>query len=290
MRKVLQISILLILSFVAIQVMGQTNQPATAEKKDEVTSDKYGDLKDYYPLAIYDSRFKVGKISFVRRHAGNGKGEFMDAQIEIENHVYEPLNLSIYVLAVNESDSIDKDARNLVPYPAWRNFDPKKVNHIVNFSNLVPENIDVKEIWGEKRYNERKAEIEARQLRGEKVKIGEPSLSEYVLYLSRNPQKSMAFTLYGEMGPPSDKIILHNLKSPGEDEERRQINTQADKHNYTIYNARYQTTIFSHHYTQYRPNYFTFNKVVILIFDQAKQTNKLVYRNFLDIGNLKLTN
>lgn len=292
MKRTLRISLLLILSFVAFQLIGQNNPPAptSAEKKDEPKTEKYGDLKEYYPLAIYDPRFKVGKISFVRRHAGNGKGEFMDAQIEIENQVYEPLNLSIYVLAINESNSIEKDRRELVPYPKWRTLDPLKANHIINFSNLVPQNIDSKEIWGEKRYTDRKAEIEARQLKGEKVKIGEPNLPEYVLYLSKNPQKSMPFTLYGEQGPPSDKILIHNLKPPAEDEERRQINTQIDKHNFTIYNARYQTTIFSHHYTQYRPDFYTFNKVVILIFDQARPTNKLVYRNFLDIGNLKMTN
>ncbi len=293
MNKTLRISLLLLFTILAFQLIGQQNQPTSppgAEKKEEAKSEKYGDFKEYFPLATYDPRFKVGKISFVRRHAGNGKGEFLDAQIEVENRVYESLNLSIYVFAINETNSIDKEKREIVPYPKWRTFDPLRVNQKINFSNLVPQNLETKEIWGEKRFNDQKADVEARQLRGEKVKLGEPSLSEYVLYLSKNPQKSMPFTLYGEQGPAPDKILLHNLKAPAEDEERRQINTQVDKHNFTIYNARYQTTIFSHHYTQYRPDFFTFNKVVILIFDQGKAINKLVYRNFIDLGNLKMTN
>ncbi|EMY03388.1 hypothetical protein LEP1GSC029_1346 [Leptospira interrogans str. 2002000626] len=46
----------------------------------------------------------------------------------------------------------------------------------------------------------------------------------------------------------------------------------------------------SHHYTEYRPGYVTYNKVVVLIFNPLKEKNKLVYRRFIDIGGIKLLN
>ncbi|MCE9499187.1 MAG: hypothetical protein K8R21_01545 [Leptospira sp.] len=262
---------------------------ACREIEEAKKSRKHDEMKDYFPLSVFDPKLKVNRVSFVRKHAGNGKGEFLDVQLELTNTTTTTNNYSIYVLALNETDSVEDDKRGLVPYPKWRNFDPLKVDFVIHFSNLMPVNMDHKEIMGEKDYNTKKACVEERQLRGEKVKMYEPSLWQYVLFLSKNSQKALPFTIYGEQGPPPDKVIVHNLKPGTEEEEKKQMNYTSEKHNYTMYNSRYQTTIFSHHYTQYRPDFYTYNKVVVMIFDPTRQANQLVYRSFFDLGKLKMT-
>ncbi|WCL50530.1 hypothetical protein [Leptospira sp. GIMC2001] len=243
----------------------------------------------YYPLAYFDPRIKLKKVSFVRRHADTGKGEFLDVQIELESKVMQAHNYSIYVIAVHERDSQNDDERQLVPYPSWRPFNPKAIQKRVTFSNIMPANVPSKEIWGEETYNKRQEEVDKQILRGYNAEIGEPNFDEYMRYLTMNPGKALPFTLYGEEGPAKDKILVHNYTGQTPDEKKGWRHETLKDHTYTLYSNKYQSTIITHHYTQYRPNFLTFNKIGILIFDPNKEKNNLLVRRIVDIGDLKMT-
>ncbi|NCN11516.1 MAG: hypothetical protein GW938_16895 [Leptospira sp.] len=243
----------------------------------------------YYPLAYYDPRIKLKKVSFVRRHADTGKGELLDVQIELESRTNKPNNYSIYVIAVNERDAQNDDERKLVPYPSWRPWNPKADKRIVTFSNIMPVNVEPKEIWGEEAFNKKQAEVDKMILRGYEAEMGEPNFDEYMRYLTENPAKALPFTLYGEEGPAKDKILVHNYTNQTAEEKKSFRHETLKDHSYTLYSNKYQSTIITHHYTEYRPNFKTFNKVGILVFDPNKEKNNLLIRRIIDIGDLKMT-
>lgn len=243
----------------------------------------------YYPLAFYDPKIRLKKVSFVRRHADTGKGEFLDVQIELQSRSRKPHNYSIYVIAVHERDGQNDDERKLVPYPSWRPYNPLAEKRVVTFSNLLPADVPPVEIWGEEELKKRQEHVDKMILRGYEAELGEPNFDEYMRYLSLNPGKALPFTLYGEEGPAKEKILVHNYTPQTQEEKEKWRHETLKDHTYTMYSAKYQTTIITHHYTQYRPDFYTFNKVGILIFDPAKEKNNLVLRRIIDIGDIKMT-
>ncbi|XDD51601.1 hypothetical protein AB3N59_07670 [Leptospira sp. WS92.C1] len=282
MKSFLRISVCLLLLFI-----GQSSYSQNAEKPDP--SKKDGGT-DHYPLSYYDERLAVKNISFFRRHSDNGKGEFLDVMVELENRDFEAAKFSVYVLAINETTSANQEKRELVPFPKWRSYDNENNTFIINFQNLMPQKLDSKVVWGEEKYNKVKKEYDDKIARGESVKMGFPALTETVTYLINHPENALEFTIFGEQGPKKDQVLLSNFVEQTEDEKKKQSHETLNKHTYTIYNAKYKTTLMSHHYTEYRPGYLAYNKIVILIFNPLKDKNKLVYRKFIDVNGLKLLN
>lgn len=274
MKRTLLYSLII---FFSITVQGQDKkQPA---KEDTVL-----------PIAVYDPRISIKNISFTRRHADNGKGEFLDVMIYLQNKKSQSIDYKIYVLALYDESAMTVYDDPSLPYPTWRKPLPDLEKKKVYFTNLMPKNIEPKVIWGEEQYNKKVKEVEERVLNGYKVELEEPNENEYVAYLLRHPDDALPFTIYGRISPPKDKVLLHNYIAQTEEEKKRQAHDSLEKHNYTIYASKYNTTVTSHHYTEYRPEFYTFNKVVVLIFDPARQKNKLVYRKFLNLNGLKITN
>ncbi|MFB5649862.1 hypothetical protein ACE5IS_04380 [Leptospira wolffii] len=284
MKSVTKYSFILLFLLLGTTASGQNNA-----ERDGKQSGSEG--VEFYPLAYYDDRLLVKDVSFFRRHSDNGKGEFMDVLVELENRDFDAANFAVYILAVNETSKAKvDDHRDLVPFPKWRNYDVEEDTKVVNFHNLVPVKLDNKAVWGEKRYGEVKKGYDDRIAKGEKVKMPNPSLNELMHYLTNNPKDALPIVLYGEEGPPKDKVLISNYVAQTPEDLQKQKHDSLSKHTYTIYNAKYKTSIFSHHYTEYRPGYFTFNKVVVLIFNPQKEKNKLVYRKIIDINGLKLVN
>ena len=242
-----------------------------------------------YPIPVYDPRLQVKNVSFTRRHADNGKGEFLDVQIDITNLSTESVNYKTYILAIHEQDDMAKYDDPLLPYPTWRKTMPEKDKKVVLFSNLMPQNVSPKEIWGEELYQKKLKEVEEKQLLGYKVQLEEPNMNEYIQYLLRTPDKALDFTLYGERGPVKEKVLVHNYIGQTEEEKKLQKHDTLGKHTYTVYNNKYNSSVISHHYAEYRPGYITFNKVVLMIFDPQRPKNKLVYRKIIEIDKVKLT-
>ncbi|WP_061217515.1 hypothetical protein [Leptospira interrogans] len=282
MKSFLRISVCLLLLFVGHTTFGQNAEKTDPNKKDGET--------EYYPLAYYDERLSVKNISFFRRHSDNGKGEFLDVMVEMENRSFDPAKFSIYILAINETTSINPEKRDLVPFPKWRGFDLENNTFVINFQNLMPQKLEPKAVWGEEKYNKAKKDYDDRIARGEIVRMSNPSLTETVTYLTNHSENALEFTIFGEQGPKKDQVLISNFVDQTEEERKKQAHESLSKHTYTIYSAKYKTTLMSHHYTEYRPGYVTYNKVVVLIFNPLKEKNKLVYRRFIDIGGIKLLN
>ncbi|TGK09906.1 hypothetical protein EHO60_11090 [Leptospira fletcheri] len=280
MKSFAKLSFALLLLILGTAASGQNAEKPAASNQGGV---------EFYPLAYYDDRLVVKEVSFFRRHADNGKGEFVDVMVELENRDFDAANFSVYILAVNES-SLAKvnEHRELVPFPRWRTYDLEDDTKVVNFQNLMPTLLDNKAVWGDQRYAEIKKKYDDKITRGEKAKLGNPSFNELVHYLTNNPQTALPITLYGETGPTKDKVLVSNYVPQTAEDLQKQRHDSLNKHTYTIYNAKYKTTIFSHHYTEYRPGYFTFNKIAVLIFNPQKEKNKLVFRRIINIDGLKL--
>ncbi|TGN17600.1 hypothetical protein [Leptospira idonii] len=247
------------------------------------------DIQDLYPLSIYDTRIRLKSVNFVKRHADTGKGEILDVQVELESRVPEDNTYSIYVLAGYEGNQVNEAERRLVPYPAWRKNDPKKEAKTLYFTNVMPTPVTALEVWGQETLNKKKAEVEKLHWQGFEAEYPEPTFTETVDYLCKNNAKALGFTLYGETGPTQDKVVQYNYVAQTPEEKKKQVHDTLPKHTYTIYNNKYQTLVTSHHYSQYRPNFLSFNKIAVLVFDPKKQTNSLLFRKFYDISDLKLS-
>lgn len=283
-----KIYILLSLTFLVLN-LGAQDASTTASPGGATSTQGAKDIHDLYPLSIYDTRIRLKNVNFVRRHAETGRGEFLDVQVELESRVMENHDYAIYVLAGFEKNDINEAERKAIPYPIWRKYDPHKESYTLYFTNVMPTPVNSKEIWGEEKYKKQLAEVEKLHWQGFEAEVPEPSFNEVIDYLCKNQAKALPFTLFGESGPTPDKIVVHNYIAQTPEEKKKQIHDTLPKHTYTIYNNKYQTSITSHHYSQYRPNFLGFNKVAVLVFDTKKPVNSLLFRKFFDIKELKMT-
>lgn len=316
MNKILKHFLIICTVLLSIAISGEeavnddpTNEGNYASPEPAGSTNGAASLKNYSPLAVYDYRLRVKNITFLRKYAANGRGEMLNVQVDFESNADKTNDYSIYVLALNESNAIEPVARSVAPYPKWRSIDPLKAKKIINFSHLVggnkikPEELH-KAIWkglepkgtglfGKDTYEQRKKQTDEAQKRGERVKLGEPALDEYILYLTKNPKDALKFKVYGNMsGAINEKERFSTDYKPAttpEDEgDFYNLKTFPNNHSYTIHAARNKTTVFTHHYTAYRPDYYFFNKVVVLVFDPSRKTNKLVHRSIHDITGIQL--
>lgn len=276
----------LVLSFVFLALGIFAQDKGNSQGTQVATS---GPKRDMYPLSIYDPRIRLKKVSFVRRHADTGKGEFLDVVVELESRAVENHDYAIFVLAGLEKDLVNEDERKIIPFPAWRKIDPQKEARTLYYTNVMPTPVSAEEVWGKEEYEKRKIEVEKLHMDGFEAELPEPTFTEIVNYLSKNKDKALPFTLYGETGPEKDKAVLYNYVAQTPEEKKRQVHETLPKHTYTIYNNKYRVTVTSHHYTQYRPDFKTFNKVAVLIFDTKKPVNNLLFRRFYDISDVKIT-
>lgn len=272
-----------------------TSSPATSilgdrEKAAKMKQDFYTKLlrdSNFTPELKIDNTIKLKDISVLRKAALNGKGDVLDVQLNFENLVNTTREYSVFVLALNESTA---EVRNsLAPPPVWRNNFPGKGKMVTDFSVLVPAKArekakpdDVfKAIWGDEGFKKYKEVLDYDEQKGFNVKLGEPGLEEYAFFLSNKiATEALPFTVYSdEVKKPTDSDY-----SMSADEQKKDMNDTAAKHSWTIFYSKYKTTVFTHHYSQFRPDFYFFNKIVVLVFDKDK---KLIYRVIKDIGRIK---
>jgi len=194
------------------------------------------------------------------------------------------------VLAVHESDTVDKRTRQLVPYPTWRSKDFEKealrINHsVASPVDLAPE--EVAAIWKEKNEQDdalcKSAKNTAEQCSFQKNRTETylkrfkpyPELWRMADYLAKNQSKySKKFVLSGINAPK-----VANPAEPWEllDKDGREIGK--------IIHARLKATVISSHESRFRPNFHHFNKVVILVFEPG--SGKVLYRKFMEFKREK---
>ena len=284
MNKLFKLSLFLTISltftlFAQETPKANTQPPAKDGAKSEAKKeDTMAMLKDYTPIAQLDPSLAVTGITYLKRAAHNGKGDVLDVQVNLENTDHSTRDYSIYVFAYHETKI--PVVNKLAPPPVWRENDPHKLDTTVDFSVLSPEKITPEIVWGADGLKARQEKSEKEKLKGYHYVVGEPSLNEYMLYLTKKPEKALKIKLYSE-AVPKDKVTETNFKNDEAELKVDMNNKAVDSHTYTVFNSKYKTTVTTHHYSEFRNNFFFFNRVAVLIFNDK---NELVYRNITDIG------
>ena len=229
---------------------------------------------------IDDERFVVKNVTFTPRFKNNGKGEVLDVIFDVENQTIDPVELGYSVVAFYEIDFVDKNARELVPYPSWREFDEDKDRNRVLFATLSPVHFNEKEeyekIWKlklEEDYNTclaAKATENAckfgRAKATKQIKLGDkfypPPMWDMLNYIQENFQKfQQKITVPGIMGLPTPAQVLLDKN-----------NVELGK----VFYSRTKATVISSHESSYRPDFQFFNKAAVLIFEPGN--GKVLYR------------
>lgn len=246
--------------------------------------------KDYQALPTADPLLEVRNISFEKRIAPSARGEILDVQFNLYNQDVKTREYAVYVLAVHEAD---------VPvyYPSkWRYNDPQKGMKYIRFQKLSPEPDWLKEedvfkaVSSEEVVKYHQERDKNAILDGTLRRVpNDPNLDDYIMYLIKNRDKALKVKVFG-IQAPEDGTPLSTNRSVDEAELKRDVNYKADNQTYTVQNNKYFTTITTHHFSIYRPDYLFFNKVVILVFDLERPRNQLIFRSIHNIGNMKMRN
>ncbi|MCB1178513.1 MAG: hypothetical protein KDK36_13085 [Leptospiraceae bacterium] len=307
MIKVIKLSLSFLVLFLVSQAFAEeaakpAAKPATASKsesakKEETPEEKTAKIKeknaakakfvaDVQSLPTSDPNLSVNKISFLRKIGASARGEFLDVQFNLYTKDIKTKEYGVYVLAVNENTAP-------VYYPTnWRPSDPQKNVKIIKFQALAPEPLKDDEVLnavaggGMSEYVKKKQEDAI--LDGATLKTAsDPNLDDYIAYLVKNQDKALKVKVFGHEAPKSEEVVISNLKID-QAEQDRDVNYATEGQTYTVQSNKYFTTITTHHFSIYRPEYSFFNKVIILIFDPERPRNKMIYRGVIDIGKMRL--
>lgn len=246
-------------------------------------------LDQYNPVAVNDPRFKIHNITVERRYAGNGMGEVLDVVFEIHNRKREPVELIGWVIATKETNAVNENSRNLVPYPTWRTHDPLKEVFLVHNVHISPKQIPAEKIWSEKDKDYQIAQMQINRWRNavattEPIDDPYPPIWKYVAYISRYPTQGLAFTLPGVTSPTEDKAVQSDYIPMTAEERKNRVHKTLDQHTYTLEHMSRKTVYRTHHYEYYRDDMDFFNRVSILVFDaeKAKQYEEQAGRQLND--------
>ncbi len=264
-----------LLFFLSLTLFGQN--PPIRETTTEQPKEK-GDIikiQDYFPVSMEDPKISVTDVSVDRRFSPDGKGEILDIFLTFDNNTSERIDLFVWVIAYYETDAVEKEERRIVPYPTWRVYDPDKRTYITRFIKITPKDIPIDKIWNPEDPDYQKYHNVIKRMRnvvGNLKVIGDvyPPVWKYVSYIMRYPTQGVPTTMYGDLGPTPDKLLFTNFIPPTPEEKRTKIFKHIPDHTFTINYNRRRTIFRSHHYSDYRADYYFFNTFRILIFDANK--------------------
>ncbi len=264
-----------LLFFFSLALFGQN--PPIRETTTEQPKEK-GDIikiQDYFPVSMEDPKISVTDVSVDRRFSPDGKGEILDIFFNIDNNTSERIDLFVWVIAYYETDAVEKEERRIVPYPPWRVYDPDKRTYITRFIKITPKDIPIDKIWNPEDPDYQKYHNIIKRMRnvvGNLKVIGDvyPPVWKYVSYIMRYPTQGVPTIMYGDLGPTPDKLLFTNYIPPTPEEKRTKIFKHIPEHSFTINYNRRRTIFRSHHYSDYRADYYFFNTFRILIFDANK--------------------
>ena len=264
-----------LLFFLSLTLFGQN--PPIRETTTEQPKEK-GDIikiQDYFPVSMEDPKISVTDVSVDRRFSPDGKGEILDIFFNIDNNTSERIDLFVWVIAYYETDAVEKEERRIVPYPTWRVYDPDKRTYITRFIKITPKDIPIDKIWNPEDPDYQKYHNVIKRMRnvvGNLKVIGDvyPPVWKYVSYIMRYPTQGVPTIMYGDIGPTPDKLLFTNFIPPTPEEKRTKIFKHIPDHTFTINYNRRKTIFRSHHYSDYRADYYFFNTFRILIFDANK--------------------
>ncbi|MCB1140856.1 MAG: hypothetical protein H7A24_07110 [Leptospiraceae bacterium] len=258
----------------------ETTEQAEARKKAR-RKEIYETTKDLQVLPTPDPLLKVKNINYLRNYASSGRGEFLNISFDLDYTGQETKEYLVYVLALNEEIAE-------VPYESkWRSKDPQKNIKLIRFQKLSPEPIEPKAVLGEKSAQDYDNLKMASILNNTLNREFEPTLEQYVDYLTKNPDKALKVKVYGDEAPAPAESNLSNIEVK-QDERDRDVNYATDNHTYSILASKFKTVVTTHHFSKYRNDFRFFNKVVVLVFDPSRPNQKLIHRSIQSIKKPKV--
>jgi len=87
---------------------------------------------------IRDERVDVEHVSFWKKFAADGKGEYLEFTFDIVNKTEDDVPLKMFIIGFNEKDLVDAQYRRYVEYPKWRVFDEDKRLHAIVLMDSIP--------------------------------------------------------------------------------------------------------------------------------------------------------
>lgn len=240
-----------------------------AEKKDAAT----GTQAQPAGGRIRDERLSVDNMSFWKKFATDGKGEYLEFTFDIVNKTEEPIPLKMFVIAFNEKDVVDAEYRRYVEFPKWRVFDEDKRLHKIMLMSSIPEFDAAKqsEVTAFARDKEKKAaEIGqyklAEQPAQPKGKVTLQDFLRYVQYIHEKPESGVDVLLQG----------FENTKF-----------TRKAESNYRLEEKSLKVNVWGKLLAKYRVDRKFFNHLGVVLYDT--EAKKIVHRQFYSInGRFKI--
>lgn len=225
---------------------------------------------------IRDERVSVENMSFWKKFAADGKGDYLEFTFDIINKTEDNIPLKMFVIAFNEKDLVDKEYRRYVEYPKWRKFDEDKKMHQVVLFNSIPEVTKAKA--GEINDYAKKKEETIAKNGGYKLPEAEPAAAgsegkttlaqflRYVQYIHEKPEWGVDVLLQG----------FEDAKFTRKVEPVYRIEEKALKVN-----------VWGKVLSRYRVDRKFFNHIGLILYDT--KSKKIVHRQFYSInGKFKI--
>lgn len=222
---------------------------------------------------IRDERVSVENLSFWKKNATDGKGDYLELTFDIVNKTEDSIPLKMFIIGFNEKDLIDAQYRRYVEYPKWRRFDEDKQLHKIVLFNSIPE-IKHEDVAA---YAKKKEEAVAKN-GGFKPREDEPAPAgaknkttlkqflHYVQYIHEKPESGVDILLQG----------FEDAKYTRKVEKAYRIEEKALK-----------TNVWGKLLSRYRVDRKFFNHVGLVLYDT--EAKKIVHRQFYSInGRFKI--
>jgi len=224
---------------------------------------------------IRDARVAVENMSFWRKFAADGKGDYLEFTFDIVNKSEDNIPLKMFVIAFNEKDLVDGEYRKYVEYPKWRKWDEDKKAHKIVLFNSIPAFDDAKqkEVADFARNKEKTAAEmgkytlpEQQQSTGANKKVTLQDFLRYVQYIHEKPESGLDLLLQGFEDAKFTRKVTPIYRV---EEKALKIN------------------VWGKLLSRYRGDRKFFNHIGVVLYDTAEK--KIVHRQFYSInGKFKI--
>ena len=231
--------------------------------QEKAKTDQTSGRSEHVTGILHDDRFKIENLSFLRRYAPSGRGEFFEVIFDIVNKDIDTLDLKIFIIGFHEKTGADLEYRKRTPYPSWRKRDLEKEIHRITYLDSIPpiNSADVEPF-------ETQVDKAVSALSIKKVY---PAFLAYVKYVEQNSESGIPVKLYGIENEPA-------------------VGTTRSVKYCKITEGPLKTNISGTLFTKYHPDVYKipdfFNHIGIVIYDT--ELKKVVHREFYKFNLPKL--
>jgi hypothetical protein len=235
---------------------------------------------------VRDDRFSVENVSFWKKNATDGKGDYLEVTFDIVNKSEDAIPLKMFLIAFNERDLVDSEYRRFVEYPKWRVFDEDKKMHKLVLFDSIPA-IKHEEVAAFARKKEEavaknggfKPREEPSEESGSKKKTTLKQFLQYVQYVHENPSAGVDILLQGY------ENTNYNIKCAGEAKAGKKCLEK--KGVYLIEEKALKVNVWAKLLARYTVDKKFFNHLGLVLYDT--ESKKIAYRQFYSIkGRFKV--